>query len=459
MDADHSIRRHDNRGRSDHQGATLGQLMARDLASIFVSSTTLAQPQAHAARQRSRDPQGKLGTSLGRPSSPPPPPPPPPPGGGAAPALGGVDLAARSIQVDPKVEPIAAVVIDPHTGGVILVGETGAAARPAVDPSYFALGLYLALTKREAAMSLDPADPKNPRGKWLKAVYWPPELGSHRAGRAAFDADFLLKQSAFGVRIKDGKAIEWASQTGLKSLAALMREKAHSSAQPAWARMWIVAEKVELAGDGGAMRATARLGVRARRQVPDAGTRTGLRDVDTDPDSIEARFARDFTLLYPRLAVETPEFAIEGLVKAIALARWAVDQGATVDAQALAASLDRERISGVEKVTALDVAFRSEERTPQAGGGLLVTSRAIHVFGGVDLGVKPTSIRRAPEMRSLQRVVLQRLAAATTPEFTVEFGGRRLQATRLVYTGARQGPQSAAAVDAGRPRGGENALR
>lgn len=473
LGAVHPIRRADSKETSDYSALTLGQLLANDLSGIVISNRRAAPPpssgtQAPVAMPSSPRYQPALPDPAppqlrtrrdDAPSGPmpqagllgsPPPPPPPPPGGGATRPLGGVDLDTRSVRIDPRVAPITAVVIEPRTGAVILLSETGPRTAAAVDPSLFALGLWLARTGQQAAMSLDPLDPAHPDGKWMKAVYWPEALGSQRAGKLAFDADFLLKQTAFCVRVKDdGEVVEWASRTGLKCLPDLMRANPEASREPSWARMWIVAEEIVLSGGDGAVRATVRMGVRARKQVPDKSARTGLRDVDTDPASHEASFAKEFSRLYPEVEKETPQFAIGPLYEAIALARWVVDQGAAVDMQAVVALLNQDRVAGVGKVTALNVVSRSQTRQAQADGGTLISTREIRIFGGVDLAAKAVS-RPATEMTQLQRVVVERLAVEARPQFAVEFGGRTFQATRLAYTGSPSVGSLATSSTAGR---------
>ena len=468
----HPIRRADSKGASDYSGLTLGQLLAHDLSGIVISNQRATPPPSSGTQapvampsspryqpalpdpappqlrtRRDDAPSGPM-PPLGLIGSPPPPP--PPPGGGAARPLGGVDLDTRSIRIDPRVAPITAVVIEPRTGAVILLSETGPRAAAAVDPSLFALGLWLARTGQQAAMSLDPLDPAHPDGKWLKAVYWPEALGSLRAGKMAFDADFLLKQTASCVRVKDdGEVVEWASRTGLKCVPDLMRANPELSREPSWARMWIVAEEVVLSGGEGAVRASVRMGVRARKQVPDKSARTGLRDVDTDPASHEARFAQEASRLYPEIEKETPQFAIAPLYEAIALARWVVDQGAAIDMQAVVALLNQDRVAGVGKVTALNVVSRSQTRQAQADGRTLISTREIRVFGGVDLAAKAVS-KPAKEMAQLQRVVVERLAVEARPQFAVEFGGRTFWATRLAYTGSLPAGSLATSSTAGR---------
>lgn len=453
MGAERSVWRADQHGTTKYEDVSLGELIKRDLSDIVVSTV----PAVSSRPPPVTAPNGMPPTARDRVANlsekhpPPPPPPPPPPGGDNAsvssgklsldtkgtPAVGGIDLAARAVKVDPSVEPIAGVVIDPQTGVVVLLAETGVRTAAEIDSGYFALGLWLAHTRQQAAMSLDPMDPANPQGKWLKAVYWPEQLSSHRAGQAAFDADFLLKQTAFCVRVRDGgKVVHWRSATGLKCIPDLMREVVGSD-KPNWARMWIVPEEVILAGTDGAMRVSVRMGVHARRQIPDPNTRTGLRDVDTHDASPEARFAREFSNRYADLAQETREFAIDGLVKAIALARWVVDQGAAIDMDAVVGSLNRDRVATVGRVTAINAASRSETRTLQPRGETLVETRTIHLFGGVELSSKPV-MKHATEMEQVRRVVAEKLATGAPLKFTVVIGDRTLQATRLPYSGHRR---------------------
>lgn len=359
-------------------------------------------------------------------ASPPSPPVPPP----TEQPIGGVDPEPQEVRTSGNMPIIEGVVVDPASQRIVLLSEYGSEVDFGVATKDLAFALWLEYTGQNAAFSLDPDDPRNPAGKWLKAVYIPEAIRGTSAGRDLFDADFLLKQYAFGVRLEGNRVVERSTATALKSVSKLMEEAAANTAgetSAQWARFWIVADGVDLQATNGVVRvASVQMGVRARRQVPDPSAATGLRDVDTDNDSIEARFARQFTDLYDELAtVESPPLArVRELVSALALAYWMKKQNIPIDLEKVGALLNQDRVEAVDKVTALNVNWRSEKREPVLNGVRTIT-RNIHIFGGLDLSVKPRVIEDET-VAGLRGAVMSKLAHSAT--FTVAYNGRSYRA-------------------------------
>ena len=50
-----------------------------------------------------------------------------------------------------------------------------------------------AIKQKHIGFSLDPWDPINPEGPFMKKVYWPEEIKGTAIGEAMFTADYLLK--------------------------------------------------------------------------------------------------------------------------------------------------------------------------------------------------------------------------------------------------------------------------
>lgn len=88
--------------------------------------------------------------------------------------LGGIELAAKA-EFLGDLGRVTAVVYDPDTGRVVLVGD-GDTTLPSLSQEDMRIALKLALVGADAEFSLDPVDPKNPEGKWLKAVYYPDDF-------------------------------------------------------------------------------------------------------------------------------------------------------------------------------------------------------------------------------------------------------------------------------------------
>lgn len=300
-------------------------------------------------------------------------------GGGTC---GGIDLG------------LTALVVDPATRRIVALAEGGPPQTEAVDQDLMALALWLEYTGQRAAFSLDPYDPKNPRGPWLRAVYFPEALRGTVAGNQCFEADFLMKQMSFGVRVEGDQVVERQSTSGLQSIPALMGKQPGSGAEQ-WSRLWIVSREVHLTASDGIVRVDrATMGVEARRQVPDPSTRSGLRDVATPADGVEQQFARQFEALYDRLAAtEAPSLAaVREATKALALARWLKQNGVRIDMEAVVAQLNHTRVPAVDKVWALSVGWTSRTQQPYSdsrGSGVTTTTRKLHVFGGIDLSVAP----------------------------------------------------------------------
>lgn len=341
----------------------------------------------------------------------------PPPCGPGAGTCGGIDLG------------LTALVVDPATRKIVALAEGGKPLTEAVDPDLMALALWLEYTGQRAAFSLDPYDPKDPKGPWLRAVYFPEALRGTVAGNQCFDADFLLKQMSFGVRLEGDRVVEHRSESGLVSVPELMSKRTGPSPEQ-WSRMWIVSREVRLTASDGIVRIEqAKMGVEARRQVPDPSTRSGLRDVATPADATEERFARQFEQLYDRLAAtEAPSLAaVREVTKAIALARWLKQSGVRIDMQAVVAHLNRVRAPAVDKVSAVSVGWSSQTKTPFSdgrGSGVTTTTRKLHVFGGVDLTVAP-KLEKSRHDDSLREAVVSRMGQPNEPSnFELTYAGR-----------------------------------
>jgi YD repeat-containing protein len=351
--------------------------------------------------------------------------------------LGGVELGATA-RVEGRLGPISGAVYDAEHQAVVLLGDTDLSL-PSVRAEDLALALKMAYAAEpiDPQFSLDPADAANPAGEWLKAVYLPEALLAHTSfGRTMFDADWLLKQYSFGVLV-DEAGRQHALRNlmpGFTSVADLALARPDKGTdQPRWSRLWIVAEDVTLRREGSAVVFdTPRMAVRARRQVPDPKSPTGLRDVDTADDADAAAFAAMFSAHYDELAVESPALArVRELAKAVALAKWLRQQNVPLDLGWVDAMAAR-RVETVGLVSTLTSRWTAVTRTPYRSGaerGIRVATREVHLTGGVDLSVKPAYRPGGKAVATLgQRVAEMRQRAPDDNVFSGTDGTRPFSA-------------------------------
>lgn len=375
--------------------------------------------------------------------------PPPPPGGeppaGSAPGRfrteetgpGGINLGSPAGIARSRFPPIEAVVLDPDTHSIILVGHANLSATAGVSGSDFALALWLAFgpnSDQELQFSLDPADPNDPGGKWIRAVYLPETVKGRSAGVTLFQGDLRLKELAFGVGPSAENKIEaWRSTVpGFKSYAELAID-APGSEQPReqWARFWIVISEAIVKRDGAAVRIDPRMAVKARRQVP--GGPTGLRDVETAPDTIEAHWAQLVTRHYDELSKEAPELGrIKQLAAAVLCAKSLKLQQARVDIDQVAKILNADHAPTVETMEALSISWAKNDRIENAKG-IQIATRRLHLFGGVDLSASPRFVPGDALVGALGTAALAALRSTVSQQqiTTFEYGAELMQATSL----------------------------
>jgi hypothetical protein len=321
------------------------------------------------------------------------------------------------------------VKIDAANGNVVLIGERDFLAR-GLNLRDFAMALWLVYgpQAQDPAFSLDPDDIRNPSGPWLRARYVPDTLQGRSFGADMFAADLLLKELSFQVKPNSaGKLEEWQSSVpGFRSYADLaMADSAKGSSQEQWARFWIVAEQVTSQQAGDTLLFKARMAIKARRQVPDPASPTGLRDIDTDPASLEARWARIATDHYEALAAESPALArVRDLAIAIGIAKSLKAAGAPVDLARVADLLNDDHGKAVAKISAFSISRQQRSQTPFREGnrqGVQIETRTLHLFGGVDLSVNPRVVRDDRAARSMREAVDTAFGSADPEAHIVRF--------------------------------------
>lgn len=362
--------------------------------------------------------------------------------------LGGIKLDATA-QFTGSLLNITGAVYDPEKQLLVLVGDENASL-PLIKAEDLAVAVMLVYgpTPQDAQFTLDPDDPLNPRGKWLKAVYMPEQIiGGTEFGNTLYEADWLLKQYSFGVTLNsEGKIQERKSSvTGFKSVADLSYERKDSkNGKESWNRFWIVSDDMKLKQSGRSIYFdSAKMRVKAKKQVPDPRSPTGLKDVDSEDDPVATKFAKGFTDRYDEIAKESPEFErVRQLAKAVAIAKWMKQEGIPFDTGWVNEYANKRVDTVVRRVTALSTQWEKRNQTPFQRGnqsGVLTQIHKIHLFGGVDLTVKPKFISDDGNAQKLKNAVMAKLREkVVVPTFDVNHNGKVYRAVILPVTSQGQ---------------------
>lgn len=306
----------------------------------------------------------------------------PPPGGDALAMPGGVKPGPERVALQ-HVPAVEAAVLAPN-GQLVLLTRDGTARTEPTDASTMAWALWSVATGKEIAFTLDPLD-GDPDSAWLQAIQLPPETASLGlpAQAALLDGDVLLKLFQFGLKQDGDRYVAYAS--GEKPIASLLDLRDHAA--PAgqrpeqWTRTWIVCRRLELAkGVDGLVRVSAiQMGVESRHQRRDASSRTGLRDIATDPASVESRWAGLASDRFDALSAPNgaaPSWGrIAELSKALGIAQWLLKSGARVDMPSVMAAMNAATHQHVTRMKAIEVNFQRS-----LPGGM----QRVRLFGGVD---------------------------------------------------------------------------
>jgi YD repeat-containing protein len=318
---------------------------------------------------------------------------------------------------------------DPSSDRVVLAGD-GRITPAAVGTADLAAALLLAYqpVPQYPRFSLDPADPKDPHGPWLKPVYLPDGLlAGSPFGRAMFQADWLMKQYSFGVIVdEDGSIRERQSLPGgLEDLFQISFRGGASgnSNKEDWTRLWIMPGELKILKSERAILFDATpLVVKAKRQVVDPNSPDGLRDDESAVDPAAQQFADAFTANYDLVAAASPAFArLREMAKLVELAHWLRELGAPVDLEwARREAMGR---GGPARVPAL-----SSQRSMgfvigvrQEPDSETINVRTLHLFGGVSLRAEPKVLSGGGDrLRTIEDAAAGRngagdLRTATTP--------------------------------------------
>jgi YD repeat-containing protein len=358
--------------------------------------------------------------------------------------VGGVQFSSS---VRGEIGKVSGAVYDLASGSLVLVRDNDGAALAGLKAQDLDVALRLAYSEspEEVAFSLDPADPKNPRGPLLQKVYYPDEvLAGTDFGRAMFDADWLLKQYSFGVIAEQGKPqrMRTSNVAGYKSVAELSLSRDLKGSQSAtMSRFWIVSGEMKIRRDGSAIVFDkASMGVKTKRLVINPNSKTGLSDDDSVKDPIHEEFARRFTEHYDELAVESPELdRVRELAKAVAIAKWLRQNNVPVDLSEM--HLDKLALQSADpdahrEIPALSTTFEKVQHKAIHDGdreGVETMTRTLYLFGGVDLSATPQYISDR-NLGELQKAVQEKVKHVDEPRFQLVSGGRSWTATILPLT-------------------------
>ncbi|ELR13168.1 uncharacterized protein ACA1_118720 [Acanthamoeba castellanii str. Neff] len=189
--------------------------------------------------------------------------------------------------------------VDPESGLLSLLTSAPQAGKV----QYTLAGDLLGITMSDLALAL----------LLPQKVYIPERLRSTTFGEIMFEADWKLKLLAFGS----------LSSSSVRSEADITFAQPEGAAEHRYSRLWIENARVLVIKD-------VQMVVLAKRQVPDAASPSGLRDVDEhDPTSSERICAEEFTRRYDEVAAQYTCFQrLTELSKALSLAKFILTQTA-----------------------------------------------------------------------------------------------------------------------------------
>ncbi|CAF1436455.1 unnamed protein product [Rotaria sp. Silwood1] len=304
----------------------------------------------------------------------------------------------------------------------------------------FAVGLLLAHFRKDPAFSLDPWEPTNPDGPWLRCVYYPEyndnnqsclpfSLAQTNYGRTMFEADWLLKQLSMGVNLDQYNAAgPFPSPLPIRifpaSLLALgLRDRfeleSHQTSligdeqNARYTRLWITvdhektlealfpshetcsnqlasySEQIAIGSSIAIHFSDVKLGVQVMRMT--RGITGQLEDLLdprlVEPTSSDVIFASLMTNHYDEVAQHFPPLRrLKELAKLQAVAKWMIENDVDVDIEAALKCIRESAPNAIEKVPALE---RKNVNT--------------RIFGGVNLSVRQQYHDRAEPYLTLEK--------------------------------------------------------
>jgi len=317
---------------------------------------------------------------------------------------GGVDLSKISSFLDTKGN-IKGIYISPHDSRMAYLLTDSSPINTGISMPILAVALLAAYKNESIAFSLDPWDPKDPNGPFIKKVYYPSWIAGTELGDLLFESDYLLKQLSFGIKVKSISPEYTATteplnfpleltQKGLRTVISYESEQTSTSNQK-WYRLWIetkecaLTEEEDFIGERMLKFEKVNVVIQARRMVI-SSTSNELEDAETlnDPNEANERFARKATELYEDLAKAFPEFdRIYAAAKATAISKVMRNRNIPVDIPSLEKYVDQHKVGRNHdyKVPTISTELKIQDKS-------LV--RTIRMHGGVSLTQEHTKIVR-----------------------------------------------------------------
>jgi YD repeat-containing protein len=359
--------------------------------------------------------------------------------------LGGVKISPN-VEFIGELGNITGAVYDPEKELFVLLSDENQGNEGlSISAEDFAVALKLVFgeNSQDAQFTLDPFDPENPRGELLRAVYIPDDILSDTSfGKALFDADWLLKQYSFGVKVDENGNITDRENTveGFKSIIDLIFEAPNDNdSEETWSRFWITPDIVKLKQSGNTIEFdTVTMRVNAKKIIPDPSAPQGFRDVEAN-SPVATEFAEIFTSLYDQISIESPEFErIRDLTKAVAIAKWMKRNNIPVDMDWVDIYSNKQ-IETVDSVGTLSITKDKTEEIKKDGVVIGTLTRTVSLFGGVGLIVNPEYIEGSTEMSNLEEDIYAELDNTNAQGvFTVEEDGKQITATVIPLTKSGQ---------------------
>jgi len=287
---------------------------------------------------------------------------------------GGVDLSLHE-QMETALGNLQGADYDPASGRLTLAAGTDLSA-PKMPYADFALALRCAYGGQAPRFSLDPAEPNNPHGPYLRAVYYGP-IAHTGWGADMARADLLMKLWSCG---QDAAGNHLAPPLpGFRDIFDLTFDHADAAPGQSWMRFWITVRQARLTADQQRMRFKClQMAVKTERMYQ--GGSGALVSSGGEQDPVAEQYAAYLTDHYDDIARVEPSFArVRQLAAALALAQWMRRTGVRVDE----AWLRQMQIPPVETPTLVPAVSASRSQETAIPGGTLV--RSVRLFGGVDL--------------------------------------------------------------------------
>ena len=307
--------------------------------------------------------------------------------------LGGIclDYSAEKLLKNPDSFSFDGVQLDLRAdGGVYLLRRGGQKISKSIDLNRegvtmsdlaVCLKIYYdpSIKHKGISFSLDPYDPKNPDGPYMRKVYWPDEaegrpiLAGTKVGDDLFEADFILKQLSLGIKVDSMEPLKTSdfvyppelANGGLKASYLMSSKKQYG--QTNWSRKWIVIRGFrkddisndERLGDLLILR-NLEMGVEARQMMIGSDGRL-VDKVVQDPEDGSFDFAQKLSKLYDVATKYYPSFErVRQIGKAMGIAHWLYKKRVPVDLDLINALVERQRTKFTDKVPSLK---RQESRT------------------------------------------------------------------------------------------------